>query len=183
MSQLSLKQLDINLSDCYLTLSLGRTAENLQVPRRTVLPPRTHMVRMVCVLLNHRGMNFSIPMADLCASCGQTAKCSISSMMKAAHRMQCSIRFFGSNPFIIGKVLRHSMLNYRNVSLEEMNTQGYYTISFWNNGNITDGLHTVAVYFDGNVYSTYNLYGDGQVYYMNPSEYAYGYICGYYIWR
>ena len=52
-----------------------------------------------------------------------------------------------------------------------------------NKGKILKGLHTVAVYFDGNTYTTYNLKGDGKECYDHPSTYAYGYICGYYIWR
>ena len=89
----------------------------------------------------------------------------------------------GSRPSGIGKVLRRSMLNYKRVSLDRMNTQGYYIISFWVRGNVFNGLHTVAVYFDGNTYTTYNLKGDGEISNKHPSEYAYSYICGYYIWR
>ena len=89
--------------------------------------------------------------------------------------------FWGSNPLMIGKVLDRDMIHYRKVGLDNMTTQGYYIISFFNEGKITRGIHTVAIYYDGNTYTAYNK--GGGLNFDNPTSYAYGYICGYYVWR
>ena len=60
---------------------------------------------------------------------------------------------------------------------------GFYIISYWNDCAPWNGLHTVAVYYDGTRYITYNRWGNGKLCYENPAEYAGEFIIGYYIGR
>ena len=91
--------------------------------------------------------------------------------------------FFGSNPFAIGRVLRSEGIDYSQVNdVGEMTATGTYIISFWNSGAPWNGLHTVAVGYDGTSYTAYNLGGYGKpTDNFDPSKYADAYICGYYI--
>ena len=89
--------------------------------------------------------------------------------------------YFGSDPSQIGNVLHREGIDYSKVSLYDMQQQGTYIISFWNKNAPWNGLHTVALYYDGTTYTAYNLYGDGQVRTINLSEYIGRYICGYYL--
>ena len=90
--------------------------------------------------------------------------------------------FFGSNPFAIGRVLRSEGIDYSQVNdVGEMTATGTYIISFWNSGAPWNGLHTVAVGYDGDTYTTYNLNGYGNESHLLPTEYANNFICGYYL--
>ena len=81
---------------------------------------------------------------------------------------------FGSWPSKIGKVLQNEGIGYTTVRLDEMDKPGTYIISFWNGPQI----HTVAVSNSGEGYTTYNFYGNEN---NLPANYAYNYICGYYL--
>ena len=78
--------------------------------------------------------------------------------------------------------LVHSVNAHTRIRLDEMDKPGTYIISFWNDKPLTEGLHTVAVSYDGTGYTTYNRYGDGKLNYQAPASYARNsYICGYYL--
>ena len=90
--------------------------------------------------------------------------------------------YFGSNPYAIGKVLKNSNIEYSRVGLGDMNVEGTYIISFWNEGAPWNGLHTVAVNYDGSLYTAYNLKCDGsETKLYDLSDYSRYYICGYYL--
>ena len=90
--------------------------------------------------------------------------------------------YLGSDPLRIGTVLRNEGIQYTRIRLDEMDKPGTYIISFWNDKPLTEGLHTVAVSYDGTGYTTYNRYGDGKLNYQAPGSYARNsYICGYYL--
>ena len=86
----------------------------------------------------------------------------------------------GSNPYAIGTVLNKSNIDYSRVGLDEITNPGTYIISYWT-GPFPSSIHTVAISYDGSVYTTYNLYGDNKTYNDNPTDYAERYICGYYL--
>lgn len=86
---------------------------------------------------------------------------------------------WGSNPYAIGRLLKKEGIACRRISLTELNRGGLYIISFWNRNKPWHGLHTVALSYDGKIYTTYNLNGGGTVSNRNPQEYASDYICGY----
>ena len=108
---------------------------------------------------------------------------SLSETMKDFQSAGAMIEFgyFGSNPYAIGRVLKKEGIEYSRVGLNEMSQNGTYIISFWNEGAPWNGLHTVAVSYDGSNYTAYNLYGDGQQHLISLSDYQGRYICGYYI--
>ena len=91
--------------------------------------------------------------------------------------MACGV--LGSNPYSIGKVLSRSGIEYSMVGLDEMTSPGIYIISYWNEGAPWNGLHTVAISYDGTSYTTYNY--NGSTSNSSPSSYAKNYICGYYL--
>ena len=89
--------------------------------------------------------------------------------------------YFGSNPIKIGSVLSYEGIDYSRVGLNEMTESGTYIISFWNENPLENGLHTVAISYDGMSYTAYNLdcYGESDPFY--PSDYSTRFICGYYL--
>ena len=89
--------------------------------------------------------------------------------------------YFGTNPFEIGTDLDRSGLSYSRVGINEMDKKGVYIMSYWNEWAPFNGLHTVAIKYDGSQYAAYNLLGDGQVYPITPSDYSFKFICGYYL--
>ena len=89
--------------------------------------------------------------------------------------------YFGSNPYAIGKVLRKEEISYLPVGLSNMTKPGTYIISFWNDEPLKYGLHTVAVSYDGSVYTAYNLSGNGESSPIDLSAYKRKFICGYYL--
>ena len=89
--------------------------------------------------------------------------------------------FFGSNPYAIGNVLSNEGIEYSRVGLTEMTQPGVYIISFWTGKPCASPLHTVAVDYNGKAYTTYNLNGYGRTSDLDPTLYAYNYICGYYL--
>ena len=88
--------------------------------------------------------------------------------------------YFGSNPYSIGNVLNMNGIAYTRIGLKDMTNPGTYIISYWHDP-ITNGAHTVAVTYDGSVYTTYNLRGNGKISTMDPNDYAQNFICGYYL--
>ena len=89
--------------------------------------------------------------------------------------------YFGTNPYAIGNILDAYGMPYSNVGISDLTQEGVYIISYWNPGAPFRGLHTVAVTYDGAMYTTYNYYGYGSLDYGNPTNYASNYICGYYL--
>ena len=89
--------------------------------------------------------------------------------------------YFGSNPYAIGSVLKNSGIEYNRVGLNDMTESGTYIISFWNDNAPWNGLHTVAISYDGTIYTAYNLYGNGSEYNISLSDYAHSFICGYHV--
>lgn len=89
--------------------------------------------------------------------------------------------YFGSNPLKLGSVLSFEGIDYSRVGLNEMTESGTYIISFWNENPLENGLHTVAISYDGMSYTAYNLdcYGESDPFY--PSDYSTRFICGYYL--
>ena len=85
-----------------------------------------------------------------------------SSMPATIERMErldvtCLNGTWGTNPWKIGKVLASYGIEYSTVELDEMTQEGVYIVSYWNQ-EILGGAHNVAVYFDGNTYTSYNVY-------------------------
>ena len=74
-------------------------------------------------------------------------------------------------------------ISYTRVGLNDMTKQGVYIISFWNENPLSNGLHTVAVSYDGKTYTTYNYSGYGDLLFEDPVEYATvcRFECGYYL--
>jgi hypothetical protein len=89
--------------------------------------------------------------------------------------------YFGSNPYTIGDVLAYEGIQYSCVEVANMANPGVYVISYWNSHSVLDGLHTIAVSYDGTAYTAYNLYGNGKEYSINPVDYSDRFICGYYL--
>ena len=52
--------------------------------------------------------------------------------------------------------LVHSVNAHTRIRLDEMDKSGTYIISFWNDKPLANGLHTVAVSYNGSSYRTYN---------------------------
>ncbi len=50
---------------------------------------------------------------------------------------------FGSNPYLLGRVMRKHGIGYEKVRLKDIN-DGIYIISYWNKKAPLNGLHTVA---------------------------------------
>ena len=86
---------------------------------------------------------------------------------------------FGSDPFGIGKVLRKYDISYSLVSRGGMTKPGVYIISYWNKNPLKNGLHTIAVHYDGNQYMAYNV--SGGVVPIDPADYRWRFIIGYYL--
>ena len=85
---------------------------------------------------------------------------------------------FGSDPLKIGRVLTKSGITYSRVSANEMTKPGIYIVSYWNDNAPFNGLHTIAVTYDGSKYTTYNKHNG----YFNPYDYDNSsYIIGYYL--
>ena len=92
----------------------------------------------------------------------------------------------GTNPLAIGMVLDGYDMSYTTVGLNSLEQTGVYIISYWTEEPFKSSVHTVAVYYSGSVYSTYNKASEKMIYYGHPSAYAENYLCGYYlgeIWK
>lgn len=79
---------------------------------------------------------------------------------------------WGSDVTGIGAAMEIRGYKAYSVGLNELNKPGVYIISFWNENPPVNGLHTVAVSYNGDNYSTYNLKGRGEVDNRNPNEYV-----------
>jgi len=87
---------------------------------------------------------------------------------------------FGSNVFKIGRVLKSYGIKYKRIFRKRrLKTPGIFIISFWNPRPLKNGIHTVALTYDGSEYKTYNLYGNGRVYPDDPAVYGKRLITGY----
>ena len=90
--------------------------------------------------------------------------------------------FFGGNVYKIGRILRfYGVRSKRFFSRRRLAKEGLYIISFWNEKPLKNGLHTVALTFDGKEYTTYNLHGNGRAAHEDPREYGKRFIVGYYL--
>ncbi len=92
---------------------------------------------------------------------------------------------FGTYPHIADDVIEDSGLNCTLVNLSEMTAPGTYIISYWNEP-IRDGIHTVAISYNGYEYTVYNTCKncrDGEFATCDTlDEFKKGFICGYHIW-
>lgn len=88
---------------------------------------------------------------------------------------------FGSDPFVIGRVMRSSGIHARRVRQTDMRAPGYYILSFWNEGAPWHGAHTVALRSDGTTWTIYNYFGNGRQTHTVPLTLGRRFICGYYL--
>ena len=68
---------------------------------------------------------------------------------------------------------------YEPVEFDQFDRVGIYILSYFVDGEVFEGIHTVAVKYDGTDYTTYNFEND--VTNQHPSDYIQLYFCGYYI--
>lgn len=87
----------------------------------------------------------------------------------------------GSDVFAIGRVLKREGIGHTRIGLDGMTRPGVYIISYWTGRPLLSTLHTVAVSYDGDGWTTYNKAGHGAVSNMPPSDYAAHFVCGYYL--
>ena len=87
---------------------------------------------------------------------------------------------FGVYAFGLKIPLRRLRLPFRMVKLNNLERDGIYIIKYKHDGNIMHGEHFVALKVESGVYISYNLYGDGKEYRIDPKDYAEkGYVTGY----
>ena len=85
---------------------------------------------------------------------------------------------WGTDPFKIKKLLRPYGLGCVRVKRrKKINEPGVYIISYFNNGRIFDGVHTVCFSFDGTEYTAYNVPRGTE--HLPPDEYAFRRLCCY----
>ena len=90
--------------------------------------------------------------------------------------------YFGSNPFAIGRVLDSYCIAYQYVTPSQMTKNGVYIMSYWTDGAFRSPLHTIAVSYNGEKYTAYNLFGDSTEYELDINKYNNkSFICGYYL--
>lgn len=89
--------------------------------------------------------------------------------------------FFGSNVYKIKRVLRALDIPFEKVKRKGLGRPGVYIVSFWNEKPLKNGIHTVALTYDGEKYTTYNLHGNGAASGEDPRDYAKRFIVGYYL--
>ena len=88
--------------------------------------------------------------------------------------------FFGSNVFKIGRVLKSYGIKYKRIFRKKrLREHGSFIISFWNEKPLKNGIHTVALTYDGDHYETFNLYGNNKIYCSDPAVYGKRFITGY----
>lgn len=87
----------------------------------------------------------------------------------------------GSNPYSIGKVLENERISYSRVGINGMNKPGVYIISFWNDNPLQNGLHTVAINYDGSNYTAYNFASEYDGDPVSLSYFKNRFICAYYV--
>ena len=89
--------------------------------------------------------------------------------------------WFGSRPSDIALVLNHYGMEYSTFnSVNDMTQDGVYIISYWNNGNLFEGIHTVAVQVTDGKPVVFNNVGVSST--AAVSSYAGdGFIIGYYL--
>ena len=74
---------------------------------------------------------------------------------------------YGSNPFALKRMIEIEGLHANYVSKKELlDKPGTYIFSYWNNGGLLHGLHTIITEFDGEAFSLYN-YGSTGIRVMN----------------
>lgn len=88
---------------------------------------------------------------------------------------------FGSNPYSIGNVLKNEGISYSRVDINGMNKPGIYIISFWNDNPLQNGLHTVAINYDGSNYTAYNFASEYDGDPVSLSYFKNRFICAYYV--
>lgn len=86
----------------------------------------------------------------------------------------------GSNVYLVGRMLKKNGIPNRPVKFNNLNRQGIYIISYFNDGKLLKGIHTVTVAYDGNTYTVYNLRGKAE-YKLTSLDFAKRYVCGFFI--
>lgn len=87
--------------------------------------------------------------------------------------------FFGSNPFVIGRVLKKSGIRAHRIKKYQLSQPGLYILSFWNEGAPWNGAHTVACRCDGKLWTLYNYHGNGRESTIPPLTFGRRFICAY----
>ncbi len=88
---------------------------------------------------------------------------------------------FGSNPFVIGRVMKQFGIRASRIREADMNHPGHYILSFWNEGAPWNGAHTVTLSSDGQIWTIYNYHGNGRETKTKPLTFGRRFICGYYL--
>ena len=90
---------------------------------------------------------------------------------------------FGTLPFRTDEILDSYKIGYKRVKKpQEMTEEGMYIISFWVKRKMAWGMHTVAVVYDGQMHTAYNLYSNRrEIRRIIPNDYEKTFICGYYL--
>lgn len=83
----------------------------------------------------------------------------------------------GSNVYLVGRILKKNGIPSKPVKFNELNKQGIYIISYFNDGKLLKGIHTVTVAYDGNTYTVYNLRGK-EAHNLANLDFAKKYVCG-----
>lgn len=63
---------------------------------------------------------------------------------------------FGSNPYLLGRVMKRQGIPFTKVSHDEVYGKGIYIVSYWNYKPPFHGLHTVTVKTDDNSVNMFN---------------------------
>ena len=90
----------------------------------------------------------------------------------------------GSNPYSLTKVFNTLGLMYKEVSIDQMNVNGVYIMSYWNSQDVDSMIHTIAIKKTDTGYELYNRKRDydkdtKNITVSDLSEYQEGYIIGY----
>lgn len=86
----------------------------------------------------------------------------------------------GTNPYSIGLMLDNYGIRYKSVGLDEMTDEGVYIMSYWV-GNVTEGIHTIALQLKNGQYTAYNEEGRGKTSLFDPQAYGgNNFVCCYY---
>ena len=80
------------------------------------------------------------------------------------------------------RVLDSYSIAYQHVTPSQMTEKGVYIMAYWTNGAFKSSAHTIAVSYNGETYTAYNLHGDGHTEEIDINNYnGMDFICGYYL--
>lgn len=88
---------------------------------------------------------------------------------------------FGSNPYLVGRVLKRSGIPYCRLGRGELRGPGIYIVSFWNEGAPWKGIHTVAAEYDGKTFRFYNNGSWSRKEAAGSLFYEKNFICAYFL--